>query len=291
MRIRIIDFFDQYFHVNFFNYLIPEPAIVYAIMLGAVAWLFIKRCGESKLSKYHASGIAIWTTVAALIGARLFYLIQNLGYVIEHPAILLEINGATVSFGVYLGGMLGFFLYTKMYKISPFHYLDVVASVLGLGPMLGRLACFLNGDDFGTLSHVPWAVQFPHGSYPFVNHVQHGWLNPMADLSLAVHPVQLYGSLKGLFLLVLFTWLWKKRMFKPGVLFLLFWMVYPLCRFLLEFFRGDEDRGWVGALSTGQFMSVCLFLVGLFLFLWLGFKQKVPMSFAVAYPQKNRKLS
>jgi phosphatidylglycerol:prolipoprotein diacylglycerol transferase len=155
--------------------------------------------------------------------------------------------------------------------MSVWKYLDVAASVLGIGPMIGRMACFLNGDDYGKLSHVPWAVHFPHGSYPFLDHVSKGLISPLEDWSLAVHPVQLYGCLKGLLLFLLFSYLWKKDVFKPGVLFFLFWIVYAMARFTLEFFRGDEDRGWVGPLSTGQFMSLTL-LVGSFLCLWCVYK-------------------
>jgi phosphatidylglycerol:prolipoprotein diacylglycerol transferase len=272
MRPRITVFLNQWFHTGIFNYLIPDSAVVYAVMLGVGAILFLKRCKKISLNIYHASGMAMWASVAALIGARVFYLVQNFGYTLEHPETVFEINGATVSFGVYLGGVAGVILYSQLYKVVPWKYLDVGVSVLGLGPMIGRIACFLNGDDYGTVSTVPWAVRFPHGSYPFIEHVKRGWINPMDDLSLRVHPVQLYGCLKGLALFILFSVLWKKNLFKPGVLFFLFWMCYSCCRFILEFFRGDMDRGWVGILSTGQFMSVTIFGASLvcisFLYRW-----------------------
>ena len=163
---------------------------------------FLKRCKKISLNTYHASGIAIWASVAGLIGARVFYLVQNFGYTLKHPETVFEINGATVSFGVYLGGIAGVILYSRLYKVVPWKYLDVGVSVLGLGPMIGRIACFLNGDDYGTVSTVPWAGPFRHGSYPFIDHVERGWITPMDDLSLPVHPVQLYGCVKGLALFV-----------------------------------------------------------------------------------------
>jgi len=272
MRPRIIDFLNQWFHTGIFNYLIPDSAVMYAVMVGVGAILFLKRCKKISLNIYHASGIAIWASVGGLIGARVFYLVQNLRYTFEHPATILEINGATVSFGVYLGGIVGVILYSRLYKIVPWKYLDVGVSVLGLGPMIGRIGCFLNGDDYGTVSTVAWAVRFPHGSFPFIDHVGRGWISPMDYLSLPVHPVQLYGCLKGLALFILFSVLWKKNLFKPGVLFFLFWMCYSCFRFILEIFRGDMDRGWVGNLSTGQFMSVTIFAASLvcisFLYGW-----------------------
>jgi phosphatidylglycerol:prolipoprotein diacylglycerol transferase len=286
MKPRIVEFLNQYFHSGIFSYLIPDPAIVYSIMLGAGAIMFVKRCGWNSLNKFHAAGIVIWASVSALIGARLFYLVQNIGYTLSHPGILIEINGATVSFGVYLGGVLGAFLYCRYYKLMPWKYMDTAVSVLGIGPLIGRMACFLNGDDYGSLSNLPWAVRFPHGSYPFLHHVEKGWIDAAGYLSLPVHPVQLYGCLKGLVMLILFTVLWRRNIFKPGVLFFLFFMTYSVFRFVLEFFRGDEDRGWVGSLSTGQFMSVIIFFTA-GLFIIFKYKLKIRNEIAVEIPASD----
>ncbi len=261
MRPRLVDFFNAYFHTGIFGFIIPDPAFVYAIMLGLGIIILLKRSKSALLDTGHAAGITIWAAVAALLGSRIFYLVQHISYTMDHPSILTELNGATVSFGVYLGGLCGIILYGRYHRIILWEYLDVIASVLGIGPMIGRWACFLNGDDYGTLSNLPWAVQFPKGSFPYYDHLYSGLISLTDTLSLPVHPVQLYGSLKGLILLTVFSVLWKKKMFKPGVLFFLFWMSYAVCRFMLEFFRGDENRGWIGPLSTGQFMSCTIFLV------------------------------
>ncbi len=62
--------------------------------------------------------------------------------------------------------------------------------------------------------------------------------------------------------------LWKKKLFKPGVLFALFWITYASARFVLEIFRGDDDRGFVGALSTGQAMAIVLIIASLGMLWW-----------------------
>ncbi len=249
--------------MGIFRYLIPDPAVIYAITLGLGLLLFISRCNKRAFDIRHSTGMALWAVIAGMIGARLFFLLQNIAFTWHNPGILLELNGATVSFGVYIGGTAGFLAYCRLYHIVPWAWLDTVASVLGIGPMIGRLACFLNGDDFGTMSNLPWAVRFPHGSYPFLDQVSKGLLDPMADLSCPVHPVQLYGCLKGLVLFVVFTILWKKQLFKPGILFFLFFISYSILRFILEFFRGDDDRGWIGALSTGQSVSLSIIFLSI----------------------------
>ncbi|MDP2338203.1 MAG: prolipoprotein diacylglyceryl transferase [Bacteroidota bacterium] len=281
MRPRLIEYFDHLFRTGIFSYLIPDPAVVYAIMLGLGILVLLKRCRLSGLDTYHASGIALWGSIAALLGARIFFLVQNIGYAYHHPEILTELNGATVSFGVYLGGISGVVLYGIFYRISLWKYLDVIASVLGIGPLVGRFACFLNGCDYGILSNLPWAVQFPQASYPYYDHLYKGLISNTDLMSLPVHPVQLYCVLKGLILFIIFSVLWKKNLFNPGVLFFLFWMSYAVLRFILEFFRGDENRGWVGDFSTGQFMSCAIFLVSLG-FIAVKYKWKIMNEVLIA---------
>ncbi|HEX5552945.1 MAG TPA: prolipoprotein diacylglyceryl transferase family protein, partial [Chitinophagaceae bacterium] len=137
MRPRIIHFLDYHFHTAIFGWVIPDPAVVYAIMLTAGIIVFLKRCRTDDLERYHATGMVIWGSIAALLGARLFYLSQNMDLVIKDPAMLFQINGATVSFGVYIGGTLGIFLYSRKNRLNVLPYLDVLASVLGLGPLIG----------------------------------------------------------------------------------------------------------------------------------------------------------
>lgn len=281
MRPRLIEYFNQLFHTGIFSYLIPDPAVVYAIMLGLGIVVLLKRCKSTGLDTHHAAGIALWGGIAAVLGSRIFYLVQNISYTWSHPEILTELNGATVSFGVYLGGIAGIVSYGAFHRISLWKYLDVIASVLGIGPMIGRFACFLNGCDYGTLSNLPWSVQYPVGSYTYYDHLNKGLISSADILSLSVHPVQLYCVLKGVILFIVFSALWKKDLFKPGVLFFLFWMSYAVLRFMIEFFRGDENRGWIGDFSTGQFMSCAIFLVSLGILMvkykW-GVKKHVPYS-------------
>ncbi len=131
---------------------------------------------------------------------------------------------------------------------------------MGLGPFIGRWACFVNGDDFGRISDVRWAVRFPHGSQPFAHQVKQGLLDPLAEQSLAVHPLQLYLSLNGLALFVVFTLVWRGRRFAPGKLFCAYWMAYAASRFLIEFYRELLPSDVVRGLSFAQLMTVVVFL-------------------------------
>jgi phosphatidylglycerol:prolipoprotein diacylglycerol transferase len=276
MRPRIVDTLNTWFGTELFTWLVPDPAFVYALAMAAVAFVFVRRTLKDNLDRYHALGAVIWGIVGGLIGARVFFLIQHVDLLLARPSIVFDLNGGTVSWGAYLGGALGFVLYLRRQRQPAMRYLDVLASCLGLGPFIARWACFLNGDDYGTLSDAPWAVSFPHGSYPFAAQVQAGLLDPLAELSLPVHPVQIYLSLKGLLLFVVCSALWK-RSFPPGVLFGVYWVMFGVVRFVIEFFRGDVSRGFIGALSVGQVMSLTIVVVAGAMLAYIGLQRGTPV--------------
>ncbi len=255
MRPRIVEALHAWFGTELFGWIVPDPAFVYALAITVVGVVFVRRTATEGLARVHALGAAIWAIVGGLIGARLFFLTQHFDLLLSRPAIIFDLNGGTVSWGAYVGGTFAFVLYLRRSRQSVLRFLDVLASCLGLGPFIARWACFLNGDDYGTLATVPWAVSFPHGSYPFAAQVQAGLLDPLAELSLPIHPVQMYLSLKGLVLFGVCTMLWKRRL-PAGVLFALYWMMFGAARFAIEFFRGDVSRGFVGVFSVGQVMSL-----------------------------------
>jgi len=273
MRQRLIDLLNAYFGVEFFHNLIPDMATIMVVGILAMSVLFVVRCKKSALSWKHATGMIILASFTGLVGGHLFFLLQNLRYVFHHPALIADITGDSVSFGVYTGAVAGAYIYSLIFPLPLLRYVDTGVSVLGLGIMFGRLGCYLHGCDFGKTSDMAWAVRFPNGSYPFVHQVQKGWIHATDALSLPVHPVQLYGCIKGLALFVVFSVLWKRNYFKPGVLFLLFWIAFSVCRCMLEFFR-DDDRGSVLGVSTGQYCCLLMFSISV-AFLWIGYGREI----------------
>jgi phosphatidylglycerol:prolipoprotein diacylglycerol transferase len=139
-------------------------------------------------------------------------------------------------------------------KEDTLRYLDVLASVLGLGPFLIRWACFLNGCCFGTPTGPAWGVCFPANSFAFRAQLGEGLLTTGDLKSLPVHPVQIYLSMLGLLLFVLSSLFWQKYAARRGATFLFYWLVYGACRFFLEFLRGDVPRYTVLGLTLSQFV-------------------------------------
>ncbi len=256
MRPRIVEYLNHAFGTEIFTWLVPVPSVVYALAVLTILVLFVRRSRAAGLSLYHALGAAIWGGIGGFLGARLLYLGLRFDRVVSDPAVLLDPGGSTISWGAYTGGVIGFFLYFNVKRRPSLPYADVAVSTLGLGPFIGRFACLLNGDDYGRLSDAAWAITYPTGSYPFVAQVRQGLIDPSASESLAVHPVQLYLALNGLALFFLFSWLWRHVKLREGVLFLLYWAVYGVMRFALEFFRGDTDRTFVRGLPDAQVLAL-----------------------------------
>ena len=176
------------------------------------------------------------------------------------PLALVEFwQGGKSYYGGLMGGGIagGLFFYYR--KLPVLGYADASMPALALGYAIGRLGCLVNGDDYGTLTHVPWAVVYPAGTEAHAAHVAHGWINPGATWSLPVHPVQLYASLLGLSLFVcLASW----RPMRPGSRFCAFVTSYGTARFVMEWLRGDFHTV-LGPFSVPQLFSLFFVLTGL----------------------------
>jgi phosphatidylglycerol:prolipoprotein diacylglycerol transferase len=267
MRPRIVESLNRLFDTSLFEWLIPYPAMVYALTMLVCLLIFTYRCRKDNLSQYHGLGAAIWAMIGGLIGARLFFLLLHMDQFMAHPKMIFSISGGTASWGAYLGGGLFFWAYFKYHHQSITPYSDVVASLLGLGPFIGRWSCFLNGDDFGTLSSLPWAVTYPHASIPFTFQVKQGWIEPIRDFSLSVHPFQLYLSVNGIILFFIFTLLWKRKQYQTGSLIWLFALAYTGSRFFLEYFRDGVTKDTLGLFSPPQVMTLIIIITSGFILL------------------------
>jgi len=235
--------------------------MVYAIAMLAGLIIFVRRSRKAGLPPYFAAGAAVTAMLGGLVGARLFYILWHLDRFPDPFAALFAVSGATFSWGAYLGGITGFILYLYFNRQPLLSFLDIFAPILGLSVFIGRWACFLNGDDFGTLSQLPWAVSYPPGSIPFAHQVHEGLIPLMADSSLTLHPVQLYLGLSGLLLFLLFSYLWRKKHLKPGQLTLAYFAAYAFTRFWLEFFRGDYHALYGEIFTSGQLFAFLLLLI------------------------------
>jgi phosphatidylglycerol:prolipoprotein diacylglycerol transferase len=168
-------------------------------------------------------------------------------------------SGGDAQYGALIGGALAVVICALLCRLSLARLGDVFAPAIALAVAIGRVGCFLNGDDFGRVSHLPWAVRFPPGTEAFDAHLARGWTTSTDAWSLPVHPVQLYCTLiwLGIFLLLLV----HRRNQRPGECFALFLMAHGMGRMVEQFFRGDFQPV-LGPLSLTQLISLALILAG-----------------------------
>ena len=128
---------------------------------------------------------------------------------------------------------------------------DACAPSLALGVAIVRIGCFGASCDYGKATDLPWAVVFTRPDSARLTGV---------PLGIPLHPSQLYESALGV---VLFGSLWmlERKPRQPGRLIYAFAALYSAGRFLLEFLRGDINRGFWGPFSTSQWLSLLVLLV------------------------------
>jgi phosphatidylglycerol:prolipoprotein diacylglycerol transferase len=143
-----------------------------------------------------------------------------------------------------------------------------LAPALALGYAIGRVGCFLVGDDYGRPTSSPVGIAFPEGAPPSTaGNLRQSFGVSIPDsipdsTVLEVHPTQLYEV--GLSLLI-FAVLWRMRGRRPvGRVFSLWLVLAGLERFAVEFFRAKDDR-FIGALTLAQVFSVGLVAFGFWL--------------------------
>ena len=226
-------------------------AYIAGIVLG---WRLARRLVELPpvaASREQVDDFVTWTTLGIILGGRLGYvLFYRPGYFLENPAEILAVWTGGMSFhGGALGVLVALLLFCRQQRLDPFTFGDRVVAVVPIGLFFGRLANFINGELWGRVSDVPWAMVFPTGG------------------PLPRHPSQLYqAGLEGLLLFFLLLWiitqprLRARRGFTAGA----FLAGYAVARLVGEVFRQpDAHLGFLVAGATmGQLLSVPMLLAG-----------------------------
>jgi len=219
------------------------------VALGALLGLWtLSREVQARGLPASASDPAVWGLAGGLLGAKLLFVAEHAGQA-AIPALLFD-RGGLSWFGGLAGGLVAGISAAQRARLPWLPLLAAGAPALAAGQAVGRIGCFLVGDDYGRPTSLPWGVAFPHGLPPTL---------------ARVHPTQLYEAF---FLATLAALLihWRRRGVDDTRLLAAYLGVAGTGRFLLEIIRVNP-RVALG-LTVAQWGSLLLVLASVALFLW-----------------------
>ncbi len=203
-----------------------------------------------------ADDLILWITLGVVLGGRLGYVIfYDPRFFFAHPDQIPALwNGGMSFHGGLVGVCLAVWLFARSRKLPMLSIADVACAVAPIGLFFGRLANFVNGELFGRVTDVPWAMIFPDGG-------------PQAR-----HPSQLYeAALEGLALFLVLRYFThvKKVLPMPGYVSGVFFAGYALARSSAEFFRLPDHEHFlsIGWLTPGIAYSIPMIAIGI-LVIW-----------------------
>lgn len=213
--------------------------LVLAFLLGTfIVWKEGQRQGynEEKLLD-----LSVTTIITGFLGARLYFVLTNLDYYSTRTGSIYKFWEGGLSFhGALIGGLIGFWWFTRRNKWPFLQVADFSSLAVLLGGFVGKIGSFLNGDDYGIASQLPWAMKFP-------------------GVIGSRHPSPIYEAA---LLLIIYTFLLKKYRLKErsGGIFFSFLLLLGVGRFLSEFFR--DNPTYIFGVKEGFWGASLLVLVG-----------------------------
>jgi phosphatidylglycerol:prolipoprotein diacylglycerol transferase len=224
------------------------------IMVGALlaTWLAAheaRRKGQDSEAVWDG---LIWVLIGGILGARIWHILTppqsmvavglTTQFYLTHPLDALSIwNGGLGIPGAVIGGLIALYLFARRRKLDYAVWLDIAAPALALGQAIGRWGNYFNQEIYGSPTDLPWAIT----------------IDPQYRLQgfedqATYHPLFAYESLWNFAIVGLLLWISRRfeGWLKNGDLFLIYLVLYPAGRFLLEFLRLDPAN--VGGINVNQ---------------------------------------
>lgn len=261
--------------------------IVGGAFLGA--WIASREAARRGENPEHVWDMLVSVLIAGILGGRLYHVLSSpanteLGwrhYFVTHPWTSISLFGADIPFpsalaiwegglGIYggiLGGLLMVWLYVRRHNLDPLRWFDIGSYGLIAGQAVGRWGNYFNQELYGNPTTLPWGIRI---DAPY-RLPQFAALPPETRF----HPAFLYESLWSFMSLGLMLWLGRRygHRLRTGDMMLIYLILYPLGRFLVEFQRPDAWQ--MLGLPTAQWIALFL-VVGAAVALWWRHRHGVP---------------
>jgi phosphatidylglycerol---prolipoprotein diacylglyceryl transferase len=236
--------------------------VLLAIAYLSALWWVVREARRAGMNADLIISMCLWAIVGAIVGAKAMMIFRSLPEYLANPNelwSLATLQSAGDFYGGFFGALAAVAVFFMRHRDLPFWPVaDLCGPAIALGQGIGRIGCFMAGDDYGSPSRLPWAVTFTHPDAARVGG---------APLGVSLHPVQLYESLTCFCIFGFLVWLSRRKKF-TGEIILSYALLYAGARFLIEYVRGDADRGFVfgGLFSISQFLAILIGGVSVILF-------------------------
>ena len=277
---------------------IPSFGLMVALAFLVCNFLIKREFKKNDLDTKIADDIVFYAILSAILGSKFYYIIESgdyLSFFTNLKNILIKLVSLNIlgdqgaiselqllgSGLVFNGGFIcalvfiGIYVYRK--KLNFLFLFDIIAPFLLLGHGIGRIGCFLVGDDYGLPSKLPWAVSFPEGlppteiltftdtNYPFLGYTKETLQQYLIEGSsnvISVHPTQLYEMTLYILGFLLLRKFFSDTQKTLGLTTALYLMYAGFSRFIVEIIRTNERYSAL-ELSSAQFISIIMFIIGI----------------------------
>jgi len=240
------------------------------LMIGAIAggWLATREVKRRGHDPEIVWDLLVWLIIGGVVGARLWHVftpspsaiamkLTTIHY-LTHPfdLINLRLGGLGIP-GAVIGGAVALFFFARKHGLKFAEWTDIAAPSVALGQAIGRWGNFFNQELYGAPTDLPWKIYIDHV------HRLSGY-----ETQEYYHPLFLYESLWNLANMFLLIWLTRRygERLKHGDVFLVYLIVYPLGRFLLDFLR--LDAAMLGGLNANQTAMAVVAVLSAFALFW-----------------------
>ncbi len=227
---------------------------------------------------------AFYTMICGLIGARLYYVLLKFDEYIADPISILKVwEGGLAIHGGIIGGFIGSYIFAKKNKISLWVLTDMAVGPLLFGQFLGRFGNLANGEVHGVPTFTPLSVIFSGkftewwNSYQMMSLAEQSKFKEIVPWGLVfpenspagmefpnypLHPAMLYEGILNLICFIILWFYFRKKEYKPGVLSMIYLIMYALIRSFVSIFR-VEDLSLFG-MKAPYIISILMLLAALF---------------------------
>ncbi len=202
--------------------------------------------------------IGLWAIVFGMIGARLYFVVQNNFYwYLTHPQHIFAIwEGGMAFFGAIFGAVAVLLVMAWRHHLNFWDLLDAGVLFAAIGQPIGRIGNILNGEILGPPSDLPWAIAYTNPS------------SMAPHLGVGYQPANVYEALGTLCILAVLLYL-RRRGAQPGVLGLTYLVLYPISQLIVFMWRTDAETPVVLlGLKQGQLTAIAVLVLVVPVFAW-----------------------